>query len=255
MSFGVNSFAFPVLKEFNFSTLLALNQVSANYISNPIWNFSEPIRNVDAFQIVSFVGVNTVYIIDNRNNKLYFSETPGVTLIASVPNGNYTIFTLPAALALAMTDAPGATGTYTVSTLPAPTDNIIQITSTANFIVDYGEYNSMYYEIGFTYPSTAYAMTQTANAPYDLSGLKTINFVSGNLGSSHTITLNSHYSIICSVAVNSGYGSVITYSGDPDFTSSPISNLTSFGVSLLDERFRPLTLSNDWTLSLLFKFQ
>lgn len=257
-SVSTNTLNFGQLKEYSFNTLLSSNQTYPSYTSNPTWNIQEPVRNIDAFQISSFVGVNTVYIIDQRNNHLYFNENPlgtaGSTLTATVPIGNYTIFTLPAALALAMTSTPGATGTYTVAPLPAPNDNIIKITSTVNFIVDYGESNSMYYELGFTYPSTVYSLTQTGNAPYDLSGLKTINIVSGSLGSSHTYTVGSNYSIICNIPVSSGYGSVITFLGDPDFTSSPVGNLTNFNCILLDERMRPLNFQNDWCLTLIFKF-
>ena len=42
------------------------------------------------------------HIVNNTNNKIYFEETEGVTLTATIANGNYNSSTLPLAIKTAL---------------------------------------------------------------------------------------------------------------------------------------------------------
>lgn len=229
-------------------TQLTFNTINSNNrsTSNPLYFIPNPIDNIKQYAFSSFSGVNTVNVIDSRNNIINFSETTSSSTIRNVviPVGNYTLSTLGTALKTGL-DAAG-TGTFTISTNSLT--NIITIASTVNFkLLDCS--NNIYYEIGFV-ASTAFAASQVASSIYDLSGLKNITLVSSSFGQRNSILVGSNYTVIGTIPVSTPFLGVISFIASPIFVDCQVNELNSASFMLLDERMRVLTVNNDWSLSL-----
>lgn len=229
--------------QLTFNTILSNNRNTSNpqyFINN------NPLDNIKKYAFGSFNGVNTVNVIDSRNNILQFSETTSSSTIrnVSITPGNYTVTTLMAALKTAMDTA--GTGVFTITNNSV--SNIITIACTVDFkLLDCS--NNIYYEIGFVI-STAFAASQVASSIYDLSGLKTIVLVSSSFGSKNSILVNSNYVVIGVIPISTPFLGVISYDANTQFIDCQISELSTVSFSLLDERGRILSLTNDWALSM-----
>lgn len=244
-----------IIKSYLFNTQLSDVTQDPFYASHPVWTIPFGQLNISAFQVAQWIGLNTVYVIDARNNNFYFQEIngSGPILDAIVVPGNYTIYNFAAALQTAMNSAVGVTGVYTI-TIPttSPTfGTAVIINSTVAFVALAEGNANMSYETGFTYPSTTFATLQQSNSPLDLSGLKAINIVSSNLGSNASYTPGSYFSVITTIPVQTPFGGVIDYiNSNNNFKASPVSSLQNFECILYDDRMRKLILDNDWSLVL-----
>ena len=227
---------------------LTFNTINSNNrsTSNPLYFIPNPIDNIKQYAFSSFSGVNTVNVIDSRNQIINFSETDSSSTIRSVtiPTGNYTITTLLTAIKSGLDTAGTAVYTCTVSTLT----NLITIVGTKNFkLLDCN--NNIYYEIGYS-ASTAFAASQVASSIYDLSGLKNITLVSSSFGQRNSILVGSNYTVIGTIPVSTPFLGVISFVASPIFVDCQVNELNSASFMLLDERMRVLTVNNDWSLSL-----
>ena len=240
------------------NTILA-DSKEAGYQSKPSWTLSDPQSNITAFQVDSFVAPNSVFTIDDRNNRLYWTEytgTTGTVLQTTVPTSYYNTSTLTTALASAFNTFQ-TNGNYQVALTGASSLYFMVTNTTSNFIMSgENEYHNINYETGFMdTTSQTIANNQVASQTLDLSGLKQINIVSSNLGVSHSFTANSGYKIITNIPVNAPFGGTIIYAGDQQFASSPIQSLNNFSCELFDERFRSLRNSNmsDFCMTMFLK--
>ena len=84
------------IKSLTFSTVVSDN----NSKSSPAWYLDKAIQLSEGYSIKSFQGVNTIYNINSRNNRISFNEsvTPGTVRTFTIPSGNYTISTFMVAL-------------------------------------------------------------------------------------------------------------------------------------------------------------
>lgn len=75
-------------------------------------------KNVVSVQLIEACVPKSDYLINDSNNYIYFEETPGVTIPANIPVGNYaTLNDIMTALVAAMNSAGGSTYTFTIDTL------------------------------------------------------------------------------------------------------------------------------------------
>lgn len=73
------------------------------------------LRDVISIELIKGCLPYTGYIINENNNKLFFQETLGMTLVAEIPVGDYTPNELATALESAMNSAFGVSSNYTVT--------------------------------------------------------------------------------------------------------------------------------------------
>ena len=234
------------IKSLTFSTIASDNSNK----SAPAWYLDQPIQISEGYCCKNFSGLNTIYNIDARNNKFSFNESnsSGTVRTFTIPSGNYTITTFMAALKTGL-DVNG-TVVYTVTNNTLT--NIITITSASTTFKILPISNDCYYEAGFEV-SSSFAISQTAVQTYDLSGLKCINIVSNAFGNKDSIVVNRNLNVICSIPIEVGYLGVINYSPPIVFIDSSITSISSFEFLCYDEFLRPLTISNHWSLCLLFE--
>lgn len=232
-----------LIKSITFNTIVASDK------SNPLFILQKSIISSEGYAVQNFCGVNTIYTIDSRNNKFALSEDDISSNISfSIPTGNYTLSTFITALQTALNT--NGTDTYTVTNNSLINKITISSTTKVFKIIDIA--NNCYYECGFGL-SSAYALSQIASNTFDFSGLKLIYITSNSLGYGQSLCCQKNLNVICSINVDTPYLGVITYSPSPVFISSQISEINSIEFSMYDERFRQLTISNDWSLSLLFQ--
>jgi hypothetical protein len=84
-------------------------------ISNYVINLKNEYRNVISIFLSNAFIPNSIYTIDTRNNLIYFQETFGTTLIATIESGDYTGSTLATAIQTSLNNAPNSSSTYTVT--------------------------------------------------------------------------------------------------------------------------------------------
>lgn len=56
--------------------------------------FNEVYKDILSIELISAEIPKSAYLINNSNNKIYFEETTGIELVATIANGNYTPITL-----------------------------------------------------------------------------------------------------------------------------------------------------------------
>lgn len=234
------------IKSLTFSTIVSSNQNK----SAPNFYLDEPVNVSEGYSVKSFYGVNTIYNIDSRNNRFSFNESDssGTIRTFTIPEGNYTISTFTAALKTGL-DAQG-TVVYTVTNNTLT--NIITITGASKTFKILPITNDCYYEAGFVV-STAFSITQTATQTYDLSGCKNINIVCNAFGSKDSIVVGKSLNVVCSIPINVGYLGVVNYNPNIVFIDSNISSISAFEFTCYDDRYRPLIIKNDWSLTLLLE--
>ena len=234
------------IKSLTFSTIASDN----NSKSAPNYYLDQPIQISEGYCVKAFQGVNTTYNIDSRNNKFSFNEslTSGTVRTFTIPSGNYTITTFMAALKTGL-DANG-TVVYTVTNNTLT--NIITITSASTTFQILPISSDCYYEAGFVV-SSGFAISQVATQTYDLSGLKCINIVCNAFGNKDSIVVNKNLNVITSIPIEQSYLSVVNYSPPIVFIDSQIQSISAFEFTCYDCRYRPLTLNNDWSITILFE--
>lgn len=228
---------------------ITFNSIVKNYNLNPV------INNAEAFAVSGFYGVNTVYNVDARNNRLYFIEFDTISTIRSitVPVGNYTITSLITQINTSMTAAGTNVYTLTNNTLI----NIITITAaTKTFNLVAGP-NDLYYELGFDSSvfTTNVALTAVATNTFDMSGLKCLNIISSSFGTGVNVICGINKSVLASIPINVPYLGVISYIPPIQFITSQISSLSNLDLIFTDERLRIITLNSGYILTLLLRIE
>ena len=232
-------------------------QFSANKnTTSPVWILPQPITALDSFSVRSFIGINSVYNIDQRNNKLSlvaraFGSTVSSTSLVTIPEGNYTVSRFTTELASLLTNT--SVGTYTVTN--NTTSNKLSISAGTSCSFAFTQVGgNCYYELGIR--DTQLASTHgslTAADQYDFSGLKVINVVSPNFGGDSCQVAGCNTSLLASVPVTEPYNSVIVSQQDAIPITSDAKAVSALSVQLLDERFRPLSNMKDWCLLLIVR--
>lgn len=229
-----------------------IKSVTFNSTNNPGYKLdftvTQPIYISNGYAISQFTTVNTIYNIDSRNNQFSFieSDTPSIIRTFVIPPGNYTVTSYMSAVSTLLNSS--GTDVYTVANNTLT--NIITISGTSKTFKIVSVLNDTYYESGFKISSN-FSLTQTGSQSFDLSGLKIINIGSNSFGIGGNILVNSNINILCSVPVIAPYQGVIIYNPPIAFISSQINEISSVNLVLYDERLRPLTLQNDFSLTIL----
>jgi hypothetical protein len=234
------------IKSLTFATIASSNQNK----STPNFYLEQPIQISEGFCVKSFTGVNTFLNIDSRNNQFNFNESDSSGSIRSftLANGNYTITSFMGALKAGL-DTNG-TVVYTVANNSLT--NIITITGASKTFKILPISNNCYYEAGFDVSAT-FSISQIATNTYDLSGLKEINVVCNAFGTGNSVVVNKNLNVICSIPISVGYLGVISYTPPIVFIDSQTQSISAFEFICVDERYRPLTFQNDFSLTLLFE--
>jgi hypothetical protein len=225
---------------------------STNKNNSSNFNLLSPVTVSEGYLLSQFIGINSVYNFDSRNNIFAFTEA-STTLFAFIPTGNYTINTLITTLASILTSSGTTTYTVTNNTLT----NKITISAANSFKIIQVDKNC-YYELGmlnsvFENPSQGYFTEHIAPSSFDLSGLKQINVVSNSFGYGNCLAVNKNLNVIATIPVTVAYQGVISYSSPNSvFISSQIDSIQNVDFILYDSRFRELKLDRDFVITLLF---
>ena len=153
---------------------------------------------------------NLVYPINKYNNNISFEEASavGTILSATIPENNYTGFTLAVALKTIM-DAAG-TDTYTV-TYDSQAEKL-NFVSTGTFRFTQEPSNGAYEELGIT-TSSSYSGNITGDYPINISGSQYVDVIS-NLSSNSYSSTHESTNVIMRVPLVTGFGSVIHFGYD-----------------------------------------
>jgi hypothetical protein len=217
----------------------------------PVWllNSNSQVDQLTGFQCGNFCGVNSIYNIDSRNNKISLYEhlnTTGSTRVLTIPEGEYTIDTLQTEL---LTQLNGTSGSYNVTS--GNLDHRMVFSKTSGSFSFQSVPKDMYYELGLnsTQVGATIANSITAGSSYDLSGIKKINVVSSSFGLNYCDTPGNNFNTILSIPVQDAYGSAIYSPQQSDLMiTSDARNVNNVSISLYDERYRYLSNMRDWSL-------
>lgn len=149
-------------------------------------NLEKVYKDVISIELTKAIIPQTGYIINHHNNKIHIQETNNITVIISIPVGNYTITTFTTALQNAINSAVTAgnlASTYTISV--NTTNNKIKLSSDLSggdgifkliFADNSNKYpsGSMGYQIGFNQKNYLFAQgTVIADGTTILTGTNT----------------------------------------------------------------------------------
>ncbi len=218
--------------------------------SNPVFYLKKPVFNITGFKVDSAIIANEFYTFDSRNNKIKFQENSGSAVTITIPTGNYTSSSIATTLKTILeADSPN-TRTYTITYTSLTGKLTIAVnTGTVQFLtVD----KHAYYELGLI-NSLSSASASITGEIIDLSGVKTVYLVSSAFGTDVGNLVGSNYNILASIPVNNSFLSILSYQNSNEFVDVNLDNLFSIDFVLLDERTRPLTVTKDYTITLLIK--
>jgi hypothetical protein len=251
------------LSTVNFESEQSMNKSSID----PFFYMIEPISSLSGYAIKNFVGVNNLYNVDERNNKLLINEyrfsitdtTPTIATssnLLTMTTGNYTITNYITALQDTLNFNGTNGNAYTITQNTTNNHLMISTSSTAeNFILS-SIGNSLYYNIGVSDSQLSTLNTLgnsslTANNTYDLSGTKCLHVVSNDFGNRFSFQSTNNHNTILSIPLDESYMSVITAGQDSFITNTLSQNISNFQFRLFDEKYRPIpNYFNDWFMSL-----
>ena len=159
-----------------------------------------------------------VYIVNDTNNKIYFEETEGVTLTATIANGNYNSSTLPLAIKTALQATRGLTYTITVASILT---SKMTVSATGNFRFYNNSDKSLYPSsahnlMGFDSESLE-AFALSTRTGYTLLNLSQVDAVHISLGDVLNVEmLNNHGSTLV-IPVDGNALDYINYSPQDSF--------------------------------------
>lgn len=233
--------------------------------TSPMWILNNNISQINNFSIKSFTGVNNLTNVNTNNKSLYIYETKTSVVdtvsstatsgtLINLSTGNYTISSFVDTLQQTL----NATATYNYSINLNTRNNIISMScddTSANFcFATVG--NSAYDLIGIKNSQLVQNYTIGSNlftcgSNYDLSGIKTINICSSNLGFPIVSNPNSSLNIIHKIPIDDSYMSVLTTTQDQFMSTCNANNVSSIQLSLYDEDYKkiPETFA-DWSLTM-----
>ena len=125
--------------------------------------FNRAFQNIRSVQLLSYEIANTIYNINNNNNKLKFTENTGAsTIIATLTNGSYSSSSLASHIASVMT-ANTANGITYTTVYQSTTFKFLTIASILNFRFDFTNAYNPYLQMGYDEGQiTSYATTSTS---------------------------------------------------------------------------------------------
>lgn len=229
---------------------LSLNTIYANSKIYPTFYISDPIFNVQSVKVSEVCIPNSFYTFDSRNNQFSFKEGSGTVTTFSITPGNYTASTLISHLKTQLEANSENTRTYTL-TYSSSTAKITYAVSASTFTILPID-NSCYYELGLQ-DSLSSAAASITSGVIDLSGVKVVNLVSSSFGGNVANVVGSQYNVFCSIPVNVSFLGILYYQNSNEFVDVNLDNLYTASFTLMDERMRPLTNTQDFQITLQLK--
>lgn len=232
------------INQFTLNTFYTSSKTSPNfYLPNPVFGVSH-------FRINEVMIANEFYTIDLRNNKISFKEDSGTTTNITIPSANYTASSLCSALKTLFEANSENTRIYTLTYSSATAKITISInTGTITFLTIA---NNSYYELGLLNSLNSASASITTDV-IDLSGVKLINLVSSSFGKNVCNVVGSNYSVIASIPINNSFLSILYYNNNGELIDIDLDNLYQISFKLLDERFREITPTKDYQISLILR--
>lgn len=203
---------------------------------------------LEAYFPITFNNVNST------NNTIYFNEN-STNKTCTIPAGAYTISTIAAAIASAMTTASSGYATYTCAV--ASNTNLLTLTSTQNFSLTFGTNtaNSMAGILGFPNTNTSPSTSATGTNMVNFTGTQpsfNVTILGSGEGSGSMISVGSGNSYTFKIPITGTTGSVQFYS--PSAHSAQYLMLptgtNSLKVNVRDDKGNTITLGSDFYLTL-----
>jgi hypothetical protein len=150
-------------------------------------NLNQSIYNIHTITVLSAEIPKSGYVINNTNNTLYFQETNGTTLEATIDNGNYSITEVLSLLQAGMNSV--GSSNYTISLVNdrvkitsdlTAGDNIFKLIFNGGIENTVNYKRSLYYKnnignlLGFIRINLSGSSNYTATKLYDVNGIKNL---------------------------------------------------------------------------------
>lgn len=194
---------------------------------------------------------NTVYTINDYNNKLYWIDASSVARVSTLTNGNYTATSLADHI---QTVLNAVSPTFTVSF--STTSGKITISSTGNFSLTFGTntVNSCASTIGFNDSNKSGQATYTGENVVNLN-TKYYTVHADILNTNNTHQSDQINSIIAIVPNNVNFGDCICYS--PNLAKSfelKQTEISSLNFYVKDDKKNTVDLNGvDWSMNLVIE--
>ncbi len=195
---------------------------------------------------------NTVYPINEYNNKLSWNDTAGVVTL-TIPENAYTGSQMATYLNSNMQPASDAVGATNVITCTYDSQSQkLSFASAANFyFIDVA--NSPLQELGLLNTGSAYAaLSQVSSVPINLSGSQCVQLISSF--STKNFSSSTSAGVLANVPLDTGFGSVIYYQAPLDVDLFVTAHdLAYVSIFLRDDRGNPWKLPLNSHLNLTLK--
>jgi hypothetical protein len=158
---------------------------------------------------------NSVYIVNDTNNKIYFEEFGGSILTATLTNGDYTTTTLATEVGTAMTNisaSSGLTRTYTATFNTTTLKLTISSTSTFKMLMATYTTNSSSNIIGYNIDDNSFASSQISDNMVNLTNeIYSYNFYIQGQNVNNYLVDNNGITYSFSVPVSVSFGNIVSY--------------------------------------------
>ena len=229
------------IKSLQFNTYLR----NAGEIASPVFYLPQNIQNISSLKLKSLSIPLSIFTFDSRNNTGILSDLGTTNFNLTITPGNYNGTTLATELSriLNLTALHTFTVTYNLAS------NNLSITSTGTFNFIQGNLNNFYAELGITI-NTVLATTYTTSS-INLLGIQQLN-IGSNIGAQDIV--NSKFKLVGSVPIEEANSTLSTFfDNSNDYINYEIPNLTEISFQLYDSRFRPITMNQDFVITLNFQ--
>jgi hypothetical protein len=188
---------------------------------------------------------NSVYIVNQYRNKIYFQENGGATLTATLDEGNYDEITFPAEIETQMNSASGLSSPYTV-TFSTVTNKININISGGDTVELVAGNNDAYRAMGFSTQGIGLgtATDYLSDGIMDLSGSKALHIEIPQLGN-HNST-QSKESAWWTIPLTASFGFVENYRVDfPSWLKIGSEHINHLEIRLWDDEGNPFEVQSN----------
>lgn len=226
---------------------------SSGSINDFYMDFNSPIQQ-GVYKLKQFVIPNTINIVNDTNNKIYFQENGSASILTATlsPNGYYDTTTLASLIGTSMTNISTSSGlahNYSATYSSVSNKFTISVSGGNSFKFFMSSYttNSASVLIGVNTDTSAFSGSIVADNVCNLTNniySLNINIQSTNILNRIINNVGSYYSF--SVPINSGFGDVLCYEPLVDYELTVENATRLVRVSIRDDNENLIPLQNDY---------
>lgn len=151
------------------------------------------------YHVISYMMPNTIYTVNDTNNKLYWTDSVPTNITSTIPNGFYDATTLSAAVATVLNADKKDANVYTATVATLTQKITIGSTGNMRLMFSTNTSNSIAYTLGYDNDDTAAATSHVADNVVRLDAVNTIFVRSKQLGGPYSGPDGKFNDVVCKI--------------------------------------------------------